>query len=324
MTGFVYSQVLMTCAKLKIFELLRESPLTVTELSTKLSMPEKSIIRLMSAAASLRLVSLRNGGQCYGLGELGAAFAGNRPATFMAEHLAVLYEDLADTTALLRGKKDTNLSRIWTYSTETDEKGLQSKDVASYTEILTETQPMFAQELFDCYRLNQHKCLMDIGGGDGAFLIQVAAQYSNLKLMLFEIPAVCDFARIRIEKAGISFRVEIHEGNFFNDPIPHGADVITLFRTVIDHPDEPVLALLRGIRSALPKDGVLLIVDPMDRRGSERIATVWGLYGFGVGRDPVRTVEEFKHLLLKSGFSGVRLLDNPIPSVASVIAAKAS
>ena len=53
--GFVYSQVLAACVKLKLFDILAEQPQTAAQLSRRLALPLDRTMRLLAAAVSLRL-----------------------------------------------------------------------------------------------------------------------------------------------------------------------------------------------------------------------------------------------------------------------------
>ena len=55
--GFVYSQILYACVRLKLFEILAEGPQSAADIATRLSVPLDSTERLLEAAVSLRLVS---------------------------------------------------------------------------------------------------------------------------------------------------------------------------------------------------------------------------------------------------------------------------
>ena len=108
--GFVYSQVLLACVRLRLFDMLRDGPLTAAEIAGRTRLPPDAAARLLGAAVSLRLLD-RRGGERYGLGPLGAAMPGNSGLAAMVEHHAILYADLADPVALLRDGGDTGLSR---------------------------------------------------------------------------------------------------------------------------------------------------------------------------------------------------------------------
>lgn len=49
-------------------------------------------------------------------------------------------------------------------------------------------------------------------------------------------------------------------------PLPSGADVISLIRVALDHPDEKVLNILRAIRKVIPDNGIVLIAKPKQSR----------------------------------------------------------
>ena len=114
--GFVYSQVLLACVRVRAFEILAEGPQTAAALARALRPAAAGHRAAARAAVSLDLVEHRSGGR-YGLGELGAPLVGNEAVAAMVEHHAVLYADLRDPLALLRGQGEAPaLSRYWAYA----------------------------------------------------------------------------------------------------------------------------------------------------------------------------------------------------------------
>jgi demethylspheroidene O-methyltransferase len=233
--GFVYSQILLACVRLKLFDHLAEGPVSAADLSSRLSLPVDSTTLLLDAAASLKLAQRRSGNR-YGLGPLGAALMGNPGVVAMIEHHGMLYGDLRDPVALLRGETEaSSLASYWPYA-------MGGKPAALHS-----------------YSFHDHRCLLDVGGGDGAFLSAVAAQAPNLRCVLFDLPAVADEASKRFRREGLSSRAVAIGGSFLTDRLPDGADIVSLVRVIHDHDDASVTALLRAIRRALPDNGTLLI-----------------------------------------------------------------
>ena len=190
--GFVYSQVLLACVRLRLFDILAESPGTAAELARRMGLPEAGATRLLDAAVSLRLVQRRSHGR-YGLGVLGAPMVGNPALAAMVEHHTELYADLADPVALLRG--DTGAARLaayWPYAGEQPPGGLGAGQVDAYSALMSASQPLVAGEILDAWPVARHRCLLDIGGGEGRFLTQAAERAPGLRLMLFDLPAVAD------------------------------------------------------------------------------------------------------------------------------------
>jgi demethylspheroidene O-methyltransferase len=322
--GFVYSQVLFACARLELFDALAGGPLSVPEIALRLSLPEPATRRLLDAAASLDLAERRGGGR-YGLGQIGAAFHGNRAALSLVTHQPLLYADLADPVALLRGERRARLADYWPYSDLEQPKALGAEQVAPYSALMAASQPMVAQEALDAYDMRAHKRLMDVGGGEGVFLCAAAERAPDLQLTLVDLPAVAERARTRFEAAGVAARAQIHGRDFLRDDLPTGADVVTLIRIVHDQDDARALALLQNIRRALAPGATLLIVEAMSGvKGAEPLDAYYGFYTLAMGRGEPRRVEEIETLLRQAGFDGFRLLNNALPTLTSILVAKAA
>lgn len=321
--GFVYSQVLFACARLRLFEALADGPLTVPDLAARLALSEAATRRLLDAAASLDLTERRTGAR-YGLGQLGAAFLGNAAARALVEHQPLLYADIADPVTLLRGETRAALADYWPYSDLEQPKALGSADVAPYSALMAASQPMVAEEALNAYDMRQHKRLMDVGGGEGVFLCAAAARAPDLQLALVDLPAVADRARTRLEAAGLMARAQIHGGDFLRDELPKGADAVTLIRIVHDQDDERALMLLRNIRRAVEPGATLLIIEAMSGvKGAEPLDAYYGFYTLAMGRGEPRRVAEIEALLRQTGFGGFKLLDNALPTLTSILVAKA-
>ncbi len=321
--GFVYSQVLFACAQLKLFDLLLEAPLSAETLAERIDLTPAATRRLLNAAASLDLVEPRRE-TLWGLGTLGAAFAGNRAALALVEHQPLLYADLADPVALLRGGRRAALADYWPYSDDANPRRLGAGQVAPYSALMAASQPMVAQEALDAYDISRHGSLMDVGGGEGVFLVAAGGRAPALRLTLFDLPAVAERARARFADAGLAARAEAVGGDFLRDPLPEGHDLVTLVRIVHDHDDDSALALLRNIRRALRPGATLLVVEAMSGApGAETLDAYYGFYTLAMGRGEPRRAEAIMALLGAAGFGDCRLLANALPSLTSIIAARA-
>lgn len=321
--GFVYSQTLFACVELKLFEHLRAGPQSVETLAPKLGLEPKAARRLLEAATSLSLVSRRRDGR-YGLGDLGAALIGTPEAQALIAHQPIFYADLADPIALLKGERDTKLSRYWPYSASAAPQELNAESVAPYSALMAASNPLWSETALAAYDIGQHRRLLDVGGGEGAFLEAAAARAPELELMLFDLPAVAERAKARLTAAGLAQRAQIFSGDFLNDPLPQGADAISLVRIVHDHDDASAIALLRNVRRALPEDGSLLIVEAIsDAKGAEALCAYYAFYTLAMGRGEPRRFQEIAALLKAAGFANARLVETPLPTATSLIVAKA-
>lgn len=321
--GFVYSQVLLACVQLRLFRLLAEGPLAAADIAQRCAVPLAATERLLRAAAALQLVQPRAGGR-WGLGELGATLVDDEAIGAMVEHHRALYADLADPLALLRTERaETALSRMWPYAVAEEPRALDDDRVAAYSALMSVSQPLVSEQILDAVDLRRHRCLMDVGGGDGTFLHAVAARAPHLRLALFDLPAVAARAEAGLRAAGLGARVAVHGGSFFDEPLPRGADVITLVRVVHDHDDAQALALLKAARAALPAGGRLLLAEPMSgTRDTAAMADAYfGLYLLAMKSGRARSVAELSALLQAAGFERVQALPTRQPLQCGVLSA---
>jgi demethylspheroidene O-methyltransferase len=320
--GFVYSQVLYACVQLKLFDLLADGPQTVGVLAHRMALSPDAAERLLSAAAAINLVARR--GDCFGLGSLGAAMVGNAGVAAMIEHHAVLYADLQHPVALLRGDgAATGLAHYWPYAGAREPASLNATQVAAYTALMAASQPMIADEILHAYRLGRHRCLLDVGGGDGSFVSAAAAQNRRLRVMLFDLPPVAAWAGARFEGAGLAGRAIAIGGNFLADALPRGADIATLVRVIHDHGDDAALSILRAVHAALPAGGTLLLAEPMaGTHGAEPVGDAYfGFYLMAMGAGRPRTPDAFQALLREAGFARARLVPTRMPLLTRLIVA---
>ena len=116
---------------------------------------------------------------------------------------------------------------------------------------------MVAGEILDAYPLHRHRGLLDVGGGEGAFLTAAGQRHPQLGWRLFDLPAVAQRGRPRdLNPPGLANRAQIRRRFFSRSPSARGADIISLVRVLHDHDDEFAMAILRRAHAALPKGGI--------------------------------------------------------------------
>ena len=201
--GFVYSQILFACVRLRLFDHLADGPRQRdASFARALSLPVDSTdpaARRRGVAASGAAPQQRS----VWAGPLGAALMGNPGVIAMIEHHAMLYGDLRDPVALLRGETEAGeLVAYWPYARPASRQRSDRDAVAPYTALMSASQPMSHSKFFDAYSFSHHRCLLDVGGGDGAFLSAVAARSPKLRCVLFDLPAVADEAQPTFSQRG--------------------------------------------------------------------------------------------------------------------------
>lgn len=312
--GFVYAQVLDACVRLDILVSLKDGPLGVDVLAARAGLADDAMDRLLRAAAALDLVEPL--GEGFALGAQGAALLGNPGLAEMIRHHALLYADLADPVALLRRGRGEHLPAYWPYAA--GDGAVDAEAAAAYSSLMGATQPAAAADILAAYPMRRHRLVMDVGGGEGAFLCACAARWPHLALRLFDLPEVAARARALLRPGA-----EVLSGDFLRDPLPPGADLITFIRVLHDHDDAGIARLLASARKALAAGGRLLIAEPMSERASRRVADAYfGFYLLAMGRGRARSPDVLRGMLREAGFDDVRMLHMRNPSLLQALVAK--
>ncbi len=330
LAGFVYSQVLLGCVRLGLFErLARDGPQTLAALAAVLPLPVQGLDRLLQAACALRLLERRPHAR-FGLGPLGAPMVGNAGLAAMVEHHEALYRDLADPLALLRAAPGQGtggaLSAFWPYARAAQPAQLGAQQVAAYSELMAASVPWVAEQLLQAYPMHRHRRMLDVGGGEGALAECVARAVPDLQVQVFDLPEVARRAEQRFAKAGLAGRCSAAGGDFLRGVLPRGFDVITLVRVLHDHDDAAVLDLLGAVRDALPAAGRLVIAEPLaDAPGAPAMGDAYfGMYLWAMGSGRARSPAQLRVLLERSGFTDVQARPTPMPLHSGVLVASVS
>lgn len=312
--GFSYSQLVLAAVESGVLETLAQGPQSLADIRRSAQLSDEAADRLIRAMAALDLAEEVAPG-LWMLGQHGAVIQADRGVQAMVRHHRLLYADLADPLALLRGDRgrDTALSRFWTYARAVSGP---AQPATAYSELMAASQAMVAREVRGAYDFGRHEAVLDIGGGHGAFVTALAAKHPGLRLGIFDLPEVVGEAQARVQ-AG---RYALHAGDFFRDSLPQDYDCVTLIRILHDHDDARALTLLTAIRRALPPKGRLVLAEPMDgTRGAPAMGAYFSLYLWAMGSGRPRRADEIGSLLRRAGFARWHPVATGQPIITSLL-----
>jgi demethylspheroidene O-methyltransferase len=315
-SGFVQSQALVALVEARVLHVLASGPQTTDDLSRQVAIQPAPLTVLMRAGAALKLVRLDRSGR-WALAPRGAAFLTVPGLEPMVRHHHVLYRDLTDPLAFFRGQTETELAGFWPYvfgPLAQADAGL----AARYSRLMAESQVLVAQDTLRLVDLSRRRHLLDVGGGTGAFLAEVAEAHPGLTLSLVDMPAV-----LQAVPAGLRDRLRLCPGDFRADPFPEGADTISLIRVLYDHSDATVAALLAKVLAALPSGGMIVISEPMSGglRPDPATDVYFAVYTLAMRTGRTRSAVEIGKILSATGFTNVRPRPGDRPYVTSAVTA---
>jgi demethylspheroidene O-methyltransferase len=317
--GFVNSQTLMALVELRVFHRLQDGPATTAQMAAACGVPPARMQVLLQAGAGLGLLRRHRDGR-FGLAVRGASLLAVPGLEAMVLHHRALYADLADPVAFWRDGSDTQLARFWPYVFGAAGAG-DPQTTATYSTLMAESQVLVAEDTLAMVSLKGVRRLLDVGGGTGTFLAAVGAAYPGMALDLFDLPVVMDGARARLAAAGVTNPVTLHKGSFRDDPLPIGADAISLVRVLYDHDDSTVAHLLRAVHAVLPPGGRLIVSEPMSGGQKPDRATdvYFSVYTLAMQTGRTRAPDEIKALLMAAGFVSPRIHVGFRPFVTSAV-----
>ena len=332
MAGFVHSQVLLGCVRLDLFRALHQAPARLDDLARSTGLAPAVLQRLLLSAVALGLLEHRSQGR-FGLGPLGVPLAQHEGIGQMIEHNHLLYQDMQDPLQFLNNAWSGGMADYWPYAHEKPAPVMAASEAdkfTRYSRLMAASQGFVVQEILSSYFFDEHRCVLDVGAGQGRFVSELAAHAPHLKFKMFDLPPVLELARDSMQNQGLSERVALHPGSFLDDPLPEGADLITLVRVAHDHPDAVVRQILQKAHAALPMGGVLLLAEPMAQpegeagQPSASVDAYFHFYLLAMGAGRLRTPQELQTLMQEAGFTHVEQVPNAMPIHARILLGRKS
>jgi demethylspheroidene O-methyltransferase len=236
---------------------------------------------------------------------------------------------MQDPLALLRDQlPQGQMAQYWPYALDaerdTAKQAWQAEKIARYSDLMSASQPFVVDEILATYPFDKHRCVLDVGGGQGTFLSRLARHAPHLSLKLFDLPQVAALAQANFARQGLEPRTAVSQGSFLRDPLPTGADLATLIRVAHDHPDADVQHILNAIFAALPAGGTVLLAEPMAQESDQTPQgdAYFHFYLLAMGSGRLRTANELMGMLATAGFTRMELLANPMPLQTQILVAR--
>jgi hypothetical protein len=157
------------------------------------------------------------------------------------------------------------------------------------------------------YDFSASGLIVDVGGGEGALLAEILAQYPQPTGLAFDQHHVAAGASRVLAAARVQNRCRVVGGSFF-ESVPAGGDTYILQHVLHNWTDERCEAILRTCRAAMNAGSVLLVVEnimPEDAEPTEHLVML-DLHMMVMLGGRERTRSEYRSLLRSAGFDLVR------------------
>ncbi len=132
--------------------------------------------------------------------------------------------------------------------------------LAVFWEAMHSLSTFTARALGAVVDLRDRADLLDIGGGSGAYPIELCRRYPGLKAAVCDLEQVVRIAAQKVAQAGLGDRIATVAGDFFGDPrLPDGHDTMLLSMIMHDWAEERCRTILRKAFEALRPGGLIII-----------------------------------------------------------------
>jgi hypothetical protein len=318
--GHWISRIVYLAAKLDLAGHLTNGPKRADELAGPTGTDATALYRFMRSLATLGILRESDTRQ-FSLTPLGEALKTDAPGAARSSVLTIASEWWT------RGFSEL------LYSIQTGKSGFEKalgEPVFDYLARNPEDASLFSETMIGfhgaeppavaaAYDFSEIGTLADVGGASGHLLTTILQRYPGTRGILFDLPHVVRDAPALVAARGLTDRVEIKSGSFF-ETVPAGADAYLLSHIIHDWSEDQCLTILGHCRQALDGSGRLLIIEMVlpsaDTPHPGKILDVMMLVGPG-GQE--RTAPEYDALLGKAGFRLNRIV--PTTSAVSVVEA---
>lgn len=303
--GFQPARVLLSGVELGIFDALAEGPQTSEQVACSIGTDPRATDRLMNALCALELLS-KEAGQFSNAPDSAELLVRGRPGSLAEAMMHTVH--LWDTWSTLSGcvkagtavlEKDPAARREWVPSF-----------IAAMEALAVRRAPLIVK-LLDLRGVKQ---ILDVGGGSGAYAVAFRHALPQSHVTVFDLPDVIPLTQHYVTTAGITEGVECVPGNFLQQELGTGFDLV--FISAIIHsnsPDENRLLLTKA-RQALRAGGQLVIQDFI--MSEDRLRPPFGAFFSlnmltGTPSGDTYTEKEVRDWMTSAGFTAVNRTDTP-------------
>jgi SAM-dependent methyltransferase len=262
-TGFAVAKTLSAAVELDLFTKLSGTRgRTKAEVAEQLDLAERPADALLAACASLGLLEKADGR--YRNSALAEAFLVAHSPQYLGGLIRYLdrhgYAAWSRVTEALRGNRPVGFDAD-------EQRSLFEGDdptvLTMFWNALHAYALITATALAGVYDLGRFNRLLDVGGGSGAFPIVLCERHPGLEATVYDLPHVTPVAEAKVAEAGLAGRVGTMTGDFLEQPLPAGYDLILLSQVLHDWDEATDRDLLAKCHAALPSGGGVVICELM-------------------------------------------------------------
>jgi precorrin-6B methylase 2 len=295
--------VITAAAELDVFTALRNGPMTAAALAAELGADPRATTILLDALTSLELLTKQDNNYRVAA-DAAELLSETSPKNVlpMVRHIGVYLRRWVQLATVVKfGRPAERIPGILGEAGET----------AAFIGGMDNISRPIAAEVVGCLQPLNFTHLLDVGGASGTWTIAFLKVAPRAKATIFDLPDVIPMAGKRIAEAGLTDRVHLVAGDFYENDLPAGADLAWLGAIAHQNPREQNRALFAKVHAALRKNGAIVIRDVV-MEPSHTAPAAGALFAVnmlvGTSSGGTYSFDEYTEDLTAAGFADVTLV----------------
>ena len=311
--AYQQSAALFAAIELDLFTAIAQGANTIEAIAGKLDLARPQVDRLVTVLTAMHIL-LKNGERYANAADVERFLVKGNPRYAGAWMLFTKpqWNDWGQLADRLRVKQEKRLGMYEEFSVE---------DARAYHAATNSIGMGAARRFLKQVDLAGRRRLLDLGGGSGAYSIEAAKAYPDLRAIVFDLPPVAVVAREYIARHGVADRVTAMAGDFTADDFPAGVDVVVMASNLPQYSAELIALVVAKAFAALAPGGEMHLVGEAlnDERTGPLNPALWGLAEALSGSTGVAHSEaECKAFFAKAGFVDIAVHEF-VPGILSRI-----
>jgi hypothetical protein len=222
--GYTFFQLMRSAVELDLFTALRRrGPMTHEEVAAALGLEDRATRVLLLGCTVLGLVKLRRGRYRNSL--VAGRYLNRDSATNIVSMVewqhAINYRPMFHLADALRANHNEGLAAIEGPGTTLFAKLANHPDLETiFHRAMDEQSDNLARMFVEQIDFAGYRRIADVGGGNGAYLIEIARAHPHLHGVVVDLPSVCALATHKIRQAGLADRLGTSPGDCFGNELP--------------------------------------------------------------------------------------------------------
>lgn len=217
------SRTLLTAMHFDIFTIIGNREFTAEEVADQLDMSKRGIERLLNALTALNLLNKNE--FKFSNTDSSKAFLVQGSPDYLGnmEHLSSLWDNWGELNKAVETGEPVNFHHI----EEKDEEWIEAYISSNHWKACVESNDIIRK-----LNLKNVNKILDLGGGTGKYSVEFVKAKQDIEAVVFDYPSVIELTKKYIGKSGLSEKITTIGGDFQNDEIGKGYDMIFISNVI--------------------------------------------------------------------------------------------